>query len=116
MTKELLEQYPDICAEIERLGRPVKDTVSGSLPDFPYTKRTWTIQGICPDSSYLDDLKAKKQEILEFVQRLDLTEKSIVIYRAIYGFSWPIVAARMGHRYTEQAVKKRYYRILKKYF
>ena len=37
MTKELLEQYPDICAEIkeleQRMREPVTDTDSGK--DFP---------------------------------------------------------------------------------
>lgn len=116
MTKELLEQYPDICAEIKRLEQPVTDTVSGSLPDYPYTQRTWTIRGVCLETGYLDDLKAKKQEILSFVQQLKLTEKPIVTYRAIYGLPWARVAAKMGYRYTEQAVKKKYYRTLKKYF
>ena len=76
------------------------------------TMGTLAIVGVC----FGVWIKAKKQEILSFVQQLKLTEKPIVTYRAIYGLPWARVAAKMGYRYTEQAVKKKYYRILKKYF
>ena len=46
MTKELLEQYPDICAEIEELEREnktvISDIVRGSSDEFPFTEHPIT--------------------------------------------------------------------------
>ena len=50
MTKELLEQYPDICAEIEELkakdGAAVSDVVQASADEFPFNLHSITVQGM----------------------------------------------------------------------
>ena len=120
MTKELLEQYPDICAEIkeleELLRRGVSDTVSASSTEYPYTQHTVTVKGVPPDlRGRLDRLKAQKAEIEAFVAGLpNIQQRRIVTYRAKMGYSWAIVAAKMGHRYSENSVKHIYYRALQK--
>lgn len=120
MTRELLEDYPDICAEIQDLERemhePVFDSVSGSELDFPYTQHTVSIRGVPPELAALKAKKeAEKAEIEQFIQGLPNSKlRRIVKYRVVHGMSWAQVAARMGHRYTEDGVKKLYSRIFEK--
>jgi len=120
LTRELLEDYPDICAEIQDLERemhePVFDSVSGSGLDFPYTQHTVSIRGVPPELAALKAKKeAEKAEIEQFIQGLPNSKlRRIVKYRVVHGMSWAQVAARMGHRYTEDGVKKLYSRIFEK--
>lgn len=117
MTKELLEQYPDICAEIreleEQLHRGVSDTVSGNAED-PYTQRpVYNTPGAPLDlAARRDRLNTQKTEIEAFVDGLPNSKiRRIVTYRALKGYDWKTVAARMGSGYSEATVKKRYYRV-----
>lgn len=120
MTKELLEQYPDICRELEdverKLHQPVSDTVSGSGNEFPFTQHTITIHGVQPKLiKQRDHLQAQKEEIERFMQNLPNSKlRRIVDYRVVKGMSWEQVAAKMGHRETAWGVKSRYYRIFEK--
>lgn len=120
MTKELLEQYPDLCAEIkeleEQIRRGVSDTVSGSSPDYPYTQHPITIQGVPPDlHERIDFLKGQAIMIEEFINALpNSTYRRIVRYRVKYRMSWKTIAAKMGYRYSEQMVKRKYYEIFSK--
>lgn len=119
MTKELLEQYPDICTEIleleEQKRRGVSDTVSSSSTEYPYTQHTVTIKGVPLDlQARLDRLKKQKAECEAFVVGLPNSRKRrIVTYRALKGYSWAGVAAKMGHHYSENSVKHIYYRAVK---
>lgn len=120
MTKELLEQYPDICKEIEDLeraaGTPVSDVVSGSSADYPYTKHPVTIRGLPPEQhrARIEELKRQKTEIEQFVFTLPNSKlRQIATLRAMQGLSWKTVAAQMGHRYSESNVKKLYASIFK---
>lgn len=120
MTKELLEQYPDICAEIkeleEQLRRGVSDTVSASSTEYPYTQHTVTVKGVPPElHGRLDRLRAQKAEIEAFVAGLpNSRQRRVVTYRALRGYSWATVAAKMGHRYSEESARQFYCRILQK--
>ncbi len=120
MTKELLEQYPDICAEIkeleEQLRRGVSDTVSASSTEYPYTQHTVTIKGVPPDlRGRLDRLRAQKAEIEAFVAGLpNSTYRRVATYRGLQGLKWKTVAAKMGDKYTERQAKSRYYEIFGK--
>lgn len=122
MTKELLEQYPDICAELADLERaartPVGDVVSGSDSDYPYTQHPMTVRGLPPVSpetrARIEALKRQKTEIEQFVFTLPNAKvRRIVTLRAINGLSWKSVAAHMGHRYSEDGVRKKYGEIFK---
>lgn len=120
MTKELLEQYSDICAELADLERAagtlVSDVVSGSSGDYPYTKHSVTIRGLPPEQhrARIEELKRQKTEIEQFVFTMPNSKlRRIVTLRAIQGLSWRDVAAQMGHRYSEGSVKMIYNRILK---
>ena len=117
MTRELLEDYPHICAEIQDLERemrePVSDSVSGSGLHFPYTQHTVSIRGVPPDLAALKAKKeAEKAEIEQFIQSLPNSKlRRIVKYRVIHGMNWEQVAAKMGHRVSVNSVKHDYYRI-----
>ena len=118
MTKELLEQYPDICAEIkeleQRMREPVTDTVSGSSEDYPYTQHAVSIRGVVPTlAEQRDALQKQKEKIEEFVAALPASrQRRIVTYRAIKGMTWEQVAAKMGHRASADSVKHCYYRAI----
>lgn len=118
MTKELLEQYPDICAEIreleQRMKSPVSDTVSGSGEEYPYLQHPVSIRGIPPGVlEQRDKLRKAKEEIEAFVFSLkNSKERRIVTLRAMQGLSWAQVTAKMGHRYSESGVKHIYYRAI----
>lgn len=121
MTKELLEQYPDICAEIEaierRLRTPVSDVVSGSHDEYPYTQRPVTIRGL-PEASggpeRLERLKMQKCAIEQFILTLPNAKlRRIAALRAMHGHDWKTVAAIMGHKYSEATVKWQYYNLFK---
>lgn len=121
MTKELLEQYPDICKEIEDLkraaGTPVSDVVSGSSDEYPFTQHSVTIRGLPPEQhrARIEELKRQKTEIEQFVFTLpNAGIRRIATLRAINGLSWKSVAAQMGHRYSESTVKWYYYSIFEK--
>lgn len=123
MTKELLEQYPDICAELADLERaartPVSDVVSGSSGEYPYTQHAVRVEGLPPVSpetyARIEALKLQKAEIEQFVFTLPNARiRRIATLRAINGLSWKSVAAHMGHRYSESVVKWYYYSIFEK--
>lgn len=120
MTKNLLEQYPDICRELEdverKLHQSVTDTVSGSADEFPYTQHTVTIRGVRPDLlARKDSLLAQKEEIEGFIKALpNSKQRRIVDYRVVQGMTWEQVAAKIGHRVSVYAVKRHYYKLFEK--
>lgn len=121
MTKELLEQYPDICAEIEELkakdSAAVSDVVQASADEFPFNLHSVTVQGmpVQRHTQRIAELQRQKGEIEQFVFHLpNVKIQRIVMLRAWRGYSWDIVSAHMGHRYTIGALKKIYYRIFEK--
>lgn len=113
MTKELLEQYPDICEELEELGRPVTDTVVGSAEEFPYTAHPISVKGVPDDGGRHAGLEQQRDDIKSFVAGLRPKERRIVTMRALKGYSWAQVTAKMGHRYTINRIKKIYYGLFK---
>ena len=118
MTKELLEQYPDIVAEMKELKQelrtPVTDTVSGSMDEFPYTQHAITIKGahVLPDKrARLEMLEQQKEEIESFVNSLPVKQQRIVRMRVYQRNSWRSVAAKMGYKFSEASVKMSYKRL-----
>ena len=110
MTKELLEQYPNICGELKDLDSMVTDSVSGSSPDPPFVQHTVSIRGV-PLTERRLRLERQKAEIERFVEDIqDAGLRRIITYRALRGLTWGQVAAKMGWRYSEAGVKKRYQR------
>lgn len=92
MTKDLLEQYPDICDEL-------KDLESNGL--FPQWRQKLTRQ---------------KAEIEAFVESIeDSRVRHIVMLRALDGLTWQQVAGKMGHRISIGHARKLYSESIKKF-
>lgn len=124
MTKELLEQYPDIVAEIEELEveihKPVADTVLRSLHEHPYTQHSVSIRGVpklAAKKSRLELLKAHKAEIEAFVEGLP-TVRDVRLVRCViqYGAKhpWKLIIKDLGYSYTERIARYEYEKIIKK--
>lgn len=132
LEKKDIEEYLDIQAEIKDLecrirGRKkelVTDTVMGSDPGYPYINHPISICGVQTDNDLqakrrklIEKLKAQEAEIEELIESLPKSrERRIVRYRVIDGMSWNEVAAKMGHRYSEDGVRKIFDREMQKYF
>lgn len=112
MTKELLEQYPDICAEIEEIKADnTTDTVSASSEEYPFGLHTVTIRGTEEaKAKRLGELYRQKTEIESFIESLSTSkERRVVHFRVKKKMSWDQVEAKTG--YTIDACKKTYKKI-----
>lgn len=90
MTKDLLEQYPDICRELEELQK----------------------QDLFPDRQ--NALQVQKSEIERFVNSLPTSrQRRVVMLRVFQKLKWPEVVAKMGYKYSKDQVKRTYYDIMK---
>ncbi|MCI5652244.1 MAG: hypothetical protein MR295_08450 [Ruminococcus bromii] len=120
MTKELLEQYPDICKEIEDLereaGTPVSDVVSGSSDEYPYTQHPVTIRGFPPEQhrARIEELKRKRDEIEAFAESVEPPKKRrLVRYVMRYGCKWNIIRRCMNEDKSANATRMEFERIFK---
>jgi len=83
MTRQILEQYPDICLELETLE----------------------VNGLFPDR--LDALRRQKQEVEAFVDSLpEPRQRLVVTLRALEGLSWQQVAGRVGYQYSVDHLRR----------
>jgi hypothetical protein len=127
MTIEELEQYryeKDECADLKRRieqagGRSsiVRDTVRGSMPEYPFTAHTIRIEGISSKSirnrAYLkSQYRRKREKLLDKTVRVeqwldtvrDAKIRCIVRYRYFDGREWPEVSRRVyGARSANRA-------------
>jgi len=122
MTRELLEQYSDIVAEIEELKAKSQSTwvnvVQASSKSIPYAKHTVFTGGTKTTSIHIpriQELEKQKAEILHFVNtRPTSKQRRILTHRILEGKRWDEVAAKMGYRYSQASLEKTYQRIFKK--
>ena len=140
MDKEILKQYIDACeqvkeakADILRLKKNrkkiVQDRVSGSAHEFPYTAKSFHIEGlsypVVKDPDELDRLEVVLKERLQNAERIKrqvevwlntipMRMQRIIRYRIFEDLPWSQVAVRMGRRATEASVKMEYLRFMGK--
>lgn len=96
MTKELLEQYPHICAEIKMLKR-----------------RSPVLDG---DAEALKILEQQKSDIEAFIRVLPNSRARLMVsLRALEGNSWNYVAAQIGGNATPRNLAVAYCRLIKEY-
>ena len=138
MDKEILKQYIDACEQVKeakvdilRLKKNrkkiVQDRVSGSAHEFPYTAKSFHIEGlsypVVKDPDELDRREAilqerlqKAEEIKRRVEAWMLTipqrMQRIIRYRIFEELPWGEVAIKMGRRATADSVKKEYQRFM----
>ncbi len=125
--KKLLTQYTDLQAEIKDLEKRIDklsnfkvehDKVTGSDSEFPYIKRSFTIEGYNIQNidrlnelkKLLIDRKSKcedmKLEIEKFISSIpDSRTRRVFQYRYIDGLSWLQIARRIG-KYEESYPRK----------
>lgn len=116
--KKLLTQYTDLQAEIKDLEKRIKklenfkvehDKVVGSDSEFPYIKRSFTIEGYnIQDIDRLNELKEllikrkskcedMKLQIEKFISNIpDSRTRRVFQYRYIDGLTWQQVSRRIG--------------------
>lgn len=107
MTKEELEQYRSIVAEIDEIRdrlnmNTVHGTVTGSDSEFPYVKHCITVGGFEQSSDVqrsmirIQKLECRKREIEDFVENIpDSITRRIFRYRYIdgeYKLTWIWIA------------------------
>ena len=138
MDKEILKQYIDACEQVKeakedilRLKKNrkkiVQDRVSGSAHEFPYTAKSFHIEGLAypvvkdPDEldrreAILQERLQKAEEIKRQVEAWMLTipqrMQRIIRYRVFEEMTWAEVAQRIGRRATEAGVKMEYMRFM----
>ena len=139
MDKEILKQYIDTCEQVKeakvdilRLKKNrkkiVQDRVSGSAHEFPYTAKSFHIEGlsypVVKDPDELDRREAilqerlqKAEEIKRQVEAWMLTipqrMQRIIRYRVFEELSWNEVAIRMGRKATADSVRMEYTNFMK---
>ena len=139
MDKESLKQYIDACEQVKeakvdilRLKKNrkkiVQDRVSGSAHEFPYTAKSFHIEGlsypVVKDPDELDRREAilqerlqKAEEIKRQVEAWMLTipqrMQRIIRYRVFEELSWNEVAIRMGRKATADSVRMEYTNFMK---
>ena len=138
MDKEILKQYIDACEQVKeakvdilRLKKNrkiVQDRVSGSAHEFPYTAKSFHIEGlsypVVKDPDELDRREAilqerlqKAEEIKRQVEAWMLTipqrMQRIIRYRVFEELSWNEVAIRMGRKATADSVRMEYTNFMK---
>ena len=139
MDKRILEQYIDACEQVKeakedilRLKKNrkkiVQDRVSGSAHEFPYTAKSFHIEGlsypVVKDPDELDRREAilqerlqKAEEIKRQVEAWMLTipqrMQRIIRYRVFEELSWNEVAIRMGRKATADSVRMEYTNFMK---
>ena len=139
MDKEILKQYIDACEQVKeakedilRLKKNrkkiVQDRVSGSAHEFPYTAKSFDIEGLSypvvkePDEldrreAILQERLQKAEEIKRQVEAWMLTipqrMQRIIRYRVFEELSWNEVAIRMGRKATADSVRMEYTNFMK---
>ena len=139
MDKEILKQYIDACEQVKeakvdilRLKKNrkkiVQDRVSGSAHEFPYTAKSFHIEGLSypvvmdPDEldrreAILQERLQKAEEIKRQVEAWMLTipqrMQRIIRYRVFEELSWNEVAIRMGRKATADSVRMEYTNFMK---
>ena len=136
--KEILKQYIDACeqvkeakADILRLKKNRKrieqDRVTGSAHEFPYTAKSFHIEGlsypVVKDPDELDRREAILQERLQRAEEIKHQVEAwmltipqrmqrIIRYRVFEELSWNEVAIRMGRKATADSVRMEYIRFM----
>ena len=139
MDKEILKQYIDACEQVKeakedilRLEKNrkkiVQDRVSGSAHEFPYTAKSFHIEGLSyPVVKDPDELDRREAILRERLQRAEEIKRQveawmltipqrmqrIIRYRVFEELSWNEVAIRMGRKATADSVRMEYTNFMK---
>lgn len=139
MDKEILKQYIDACEQVKEAKQDilklkknrkkiVQDRVSGSAHEFPYTAKSFHIEGLAyPVVKDPDELDRREAILRERLQRAEEIKhqveawmltipqrmQRIIRYRVFEELSWNEVAIRMGRKATADSVRMEYTNFMK---
>lgn len=139
MDKEILRQYIDACEQVKeakedilRLKKNrkkiVQDRVSGSAHEFPYTAKSFRIEGLAyPVVKDPDELDRREEILRERLRRAEEIKcqveawmltipqrmQRIIRYRVFEEMTWNEVAIRMGRNATADSVRMEYTNFMK---
>ena len=140
MDKEILKQYIDACEQVKEAKtalskikksrkRVEQDRVTGSSHDFPYTAKSFHIEGLAyPTIKDPDELDRREAILLERLRRAEEIKQQvelwmltipqrmqrIIRYKSFEDMTWTEVANRMGRNATELSVKKEFQRFMER--
>ena len=138
MDKEILKQYIDACElvkeakeDILRLRKNrkkiVQDRVYGSAHEFPYTAKSFHIEGLAyPVVKDPDELNRREEILKARIQNAEKIKRQveawlntvsprmqrIIRYRVFEDMTWAQVAMKMGRKATEASVKMEFQRFM----
>lgn len=112
MDKKQFEKYSFLCRQIDKLSRPVMDTVLGSSPEPPYGLHTIRVTGAA-DSEKLRKYKEEKKEIDTWISSFPEEDQELLRAVAKYGTRWDVVRREIGSWKSADAVRKRFERFFK---
>lgn len=139
MDKEILKQYIDACEQVKEAKTDIlrlkknrkrieQDRVTGSAHEFPYTAKSFHIEGLAypvvKDPDELDRREAILQERLQRAEEIKRQVEAwmltipqrmqrIIRYRVFEELSWNEVAIRMGRKATADSVRMEYTNFMK---
>ena len=118
MDKEILKQYIDACEQVKeakedilRLKKNrkkiVQDRVSGSAHEFPYTAKSFHIEGLSyPVVKDPDELDRREAILQERLQKAEEIKRQVE--------AWMLtIPQRMGRRATPDGIRKEYENFMK---
>lgn len=138
MDKNILSEYvdameliKDIEKSIEQLNNSpqrVKDTVSGSSKEYPYTMVRYEVEGVHNTEAHSRHIERKRQlleqqkekaeelklQIEEFKLSCPVRIQRIIQYKYIEGLSWQQVAGRFGKSASADGLRVELNRYLRK--
>ena len=129
IAKQDILEYADLVAEIGELKREIEkrereglsDVVSASCPDAPYLQRSVTVRGRGSAAGLRlrlvgesERLEQKRAEIEAFAEGLARSSQRRIVRMRMEGLTWGDIAARMGHRYSVDSVRKIFERCFQK--
>lgn len=139
INKEILSDYIDTCvliAETEdalrRLKRRqkdmTKDSVRGSMHEFPYAPKTFVVEGvdysetrqqtIHIEENLLEERKARAEHLKllveEWMNTIPSRMQRIIQYHYFEGLTWEQTATKLGRKASGESVRKELKNYLKK--
>lgn len=131
MTKEELKQIYSLNREIKMWQKELEKLQCQSLvkgqeiTDMPYGSGTTDKVGnMAVDRAEIEsvikgklaEIQLQRKRILNFIGQIEESENRQIIYLYnVSGFDWREIAKEFGEGYTDDCIRQKYYRCLKKY-
>lgn len=138
MDKNILVQYIDACAlwdmaeaDLQKIKKRkqtiVQDSVKGSMHDFPYSGKTFHLEGVAGDVEKMDKEEeyqealaqkrkdaamAIRKQVDEWMLTISPRMQRIIRYKVFDNLTWGEVAARMGRKATADGVRMEFQRFM----